>query len=243
MNSLHTIVWGCISPRMLRSALTLAIALLAIGTNIAQDDAACQTSDIEQSVFAAFAEYHITLGADSVGKAVQGVESLIESLRAIVTGCSDDTELDFTDANTEDIGSDDSDEERNIIESEGAGEGTYTDPVKVNWIRGDGEGGWVGVIGYYRWGSELCGRYCNDAVPDNEFIAVYVYGKCDESRRTRCEFRPRSEFELAGEILPGGVSEGLVFFQVPKSERDFIFGWTPNYGSATIWFVAPELEE
>ena len=266
MIALYGIARSCISPRTLRIALILAIPLLATCINVAQDDPACQTSDIEKSVFAAFAEYHTTLGGDSVGKAVQDVEILIESLRAIVSGCGDDTESDSTVADTEDNGSDDSNDEHNIIESKDAGEGTYADPVKVNWIRGDGEGGWVGVIGYYRWGSELCGRYCDDADPGNEFIAVYVYAKCDESRKTRCEFRPRSEFELAGqrripykpeylgssyetlplfaeEILPGGVSEGLVFFQAPTSERDFIFGWTPNYSSATIWFVAPELEE
>lgn len=258
MKKLTHKVWNRKYPRKVRVLLLYVFAMLTIGVTMAQDDVACQTSDIEQSVFNSFADYHTTLGADSVSEAVQDVETLIESLRQIVSICSDDIE----DA----VESDDIDVDSSQAEAEGAGEGTYADPVKVNWIRGDGEGRWVGVIGYYRWGRELCGSYCKEVNRGNEFIAVYVYGKCDESRRTRCAFKPYSGFELAGqrrvpyepeflgssydalplfseEILPGGESEGLVFFQVPEDERDFIFGWTPNYSAETIWFVAQELME
>ena len=241
-----------------RVILSFVIVTLVIGASIAQDDFVCQASDIEQSVFDLLAEYHANLGADTVKDAVQDVESLIDSLSQIVNN--------YRDACIDGEESDSNDGRRNDTESESAGEGTFADPIRENWITNDGKGRWIGVQGYSRIGNEICtrpGGYCEEAKPGNEFIAVAVYGKCDASRRTRCEFYPYSEFELAGQrgipyntenmrtfddvytlfsedILPGSISEGLVFFQAPENERDFIFGWTPDFRWETIWHIVPE---
>ena len=383
------VLTNCGRYQFLRRVIpSFVIIALVIGASIAQDNVVCETSDIEQSVFNSFAEYHKSLGDDSVEKAVENMETLIESLREIVNGCSDGTELDASDvdgdygevsaqgadrwddwpdmwrevpsltesegarieincgtllaplwyiegddgphvsifyqfinmerpltvgqlvewqdtlelcyslfpdneqleltiagyldlledakareagtvrsATTADIldsptESVDGDEGGNNTEIDGTGEGTYADPVKEGWTISDGEGRWIGAVGYISIGSELCtrsGGYCKDIKPDNGFIAVWVYGKCDDTRRTRCEFSHYLEFELAGQrgipysaesigsfadripefpedVLPGGVAEGFVLFQAPMVEGDFRFGWTPDYSSDTIWF-------
>ncbi|MCY3979237.1 MAG: trypsin-like peptidase domain-containing protein [Chloroflexi bacterium] len=148
-----------------------------------------------------------------------------------------------------------------------AGEGTFSDPTKQGWQRGDGDGRWIGVDYFTNEINEKCRRpraRCKELTPGNEFIGVMVYAKCDESRRTRCEFNLR-EFEVAGTrgipysaeyhfyfdtlgerllpdaIMPGSSFEGLVVFEVPRTDDDFRFGWTPSYGWDTVWFAMSDL--
>lgn len=153
-------------------------------------------------------------------------------------------------------------------ESADGGEGTFANPTEFGWLRGDGDGRWIGVDHFTREINETCRRpnaRCKALKPGNEFIGVMVIAKCDESRTTRCEFNP-SEFEIAGKrgilysaeynlyfdaleeillpeaFMPGGYLEGLVVFEVPRTDDDFLFGWTPSYGWATVWFAMSDYE-
>ena len=148
-------------------------------------------------------------------------------------------------------------------DSREGGEGTFADPVKYGWWRGDGDGRWVGVESFTREINEVCRRTyarCKELKPGNEFIGVLVYAECEESQRTRCEFNSW-EFEVAGKrgipysaesrfyfdaieefllpeaVMPGGYLEGLVIFEVPRTDADFRFGWTPSFGWDTVWFA------
>lgn len=190
--------------------------------------------------------------------ALEDLYSLIESSIAPFSECIPG--LEAISPSSESIS--ESDDESPGATGTEAGAGTFADPVQPGWIWGDGEGRWIGVSDYARFGSEICirsGGYCKDIKPGNEFIGVVVYAKCDAARRTRCNFSRYSEFELAGrrgipyqpegnsvfedywtvfseDLLPGSESTGLVFFQAPEDENGFIFGWTPDYSSDTIWF-------
>ncbi len=148
------------------------------------------------------------------------------------------------------------------------GEGTFANPTEYGWLRGDGDGRWIGVDHFTRKINETCRRpdaRCKELTPGNEFIGVMVIAKCDESRRTRCEFNSR-EFEIAGKrgipysveynlyfdaldefllpeaFMPGGYLEGLIIFEVPRWDGDYRFGWTPSYGWDTVWFVMSDYE-
>ena len=154
-------------------------------------------------------------------------------------------------------------------ESRAGGEGTFADPTKKGWLRGDGDGRWIGVDHYTRKLNETCRRpdaRCKELKPGNEFIGVMVIAKCDESRRTRCEFNSR-EFEIAGKrgipysaeynwyfdaleeillpeaFMPGGYLEGLVVFEAQRGDGDFQFGWTPSYRWDTAWFAMSDSDE
>ncbi len=240
-----------------RIILLIVLLTLIMGISTAQDSTLCDLSVINQQIDSTIADYQSTRSTDDLNSALDDLYSLIRSSIGFFSECIPGLENLSPSAESN---IDSADESPGTIRGDG-GEGTFADPVEPGWIRGDGEGRWIGPAGYVRLGSEICTRsgYCKDIKPGNEFIGVGVYGKCDAVRRTRCNFSLYSEFELAGrrgipyqpegnsvfedywtvfseDILPGGESEGLVFFQAPKTESDFIFGWTPNYSSDTIWF-------
>ena len=241
-----------------RVTLLIVLLTLTMGISIAQDSTSCEPSFINQQIDIAIADYQKTRSTDDLISALEDLYSLVQSSIGIFSECIPG--LEALDNSTE-SNLDSSEGSPGAIRDEG-GAGTFADPMKPGWIRGDGEGRWIGPTGYAPLGSEICtasGGYCKDIKPGNEFIGVAVYGKCDTGRTTRCNFSRYSEFELAGrrgipyqpetngifedywtvfseDILPGGESEGLVFFQAPKTESGFIFGWTPNYSSDTIWY-------
>ncbi|MDE2859071.1 MAG: trypsin-like peptidase domain-containing protein [Chloroflexota bacterium] len=148
-------------------------------------------------------------------------------------------------------------------ETSAAGEGTFSDPTKKGWRWSDGDGRWIGVDHFSRAINDRCQKRdarCKELKPGNEFIGVMVIADCDESRRTRCEFNSR-DFEVAGKrgipysaeyhfyfdtlgvsllpeaIMPGSSFRGLVIFEVPRTDDDFRFGWTPSFGQSTLWFA------
>lgn len=235
----------------------IVLFTLIIGISAAQDSTSCEPSNINQQIDIEITDYQHTRSTDDLISALEDLYSLIQSSIGIFSECIPGLE-DLIPSTESSI--DSADESPGAIRGEG-GAGTFADPVQPGWIRGDGEGRWIGVSDYARFGSEICtrpGGYCKDIKPGNEFIGVAVYAECDAARKTRCNFS-RYEFELAGrrgipyqpegnvvfedywtvfseDILPGSESTGLVFFQAPEDENGFIFGWTPNYSRDTIWF-------
>ena len=243
-----------------RIFLLLVLLTLMTGISTAQGRTSCKPSDVNQQIDIAIADYQQTRHTDDLISALEDFYSLIRSSIGVFSECIPGLE-DLSESSTEsDI--DGVDESPDAIRAEG-GAGTFADPIKEGWTISDGEGRWIQPVAYVRAGNQICttslNGSCEDADPGNEFVGVIIYGKCDDSHRTRCNFNRYGEFELAGErgipykvwsswridevyeifpddILPGGEASGIVFFQARGNELEFKFGWTPDYSSDTIWF-------
>ncbi len=242
-----------------RVILLIVLFTLIIGISAGQDSTSCEPSIINQQIDIEITDYQQTRSTDDLISALGNLYSLIQSSIGIFSECIPGLEALSPSAESN---IDNDDESPGAIQGEG-GAGTFADPIKEGWAISDGEGRWIQPVGYVRAGNQICtpslnGR-CEEANPGNEFVGVIVYGKCDDSRRTRCKFNLYGEFELVGErgipydywssweieevyeifpddILPGGEATGIVFFQARGHELEFKFGWTPDYSSDTIWF-------